>query len=152
MKRSVVLAALLACSSPSKPSSTSATTSAPAAPPSSPPAAAKASVVADAKSICESLTSQGFGTNCKEDKPSGLGAAAWQNYVFDLPEPKGKTCQILTFKTDADYQATVKAFDGAATLAGPHRYGNAKARVFVQCNSGMPRDAGGKLEQAVLAL
>jgi hypothetical protein len=157
--RTAIALLLVACSS-SPPTSTSSSantrTSADAAAPLAAPAAtsppATSTSVASAKAICEALTSKGFGTNCTEDKPGGLGAAAWERYAFDLPDPKGKTCQILTFKTDADFQATLKAFDGAAALAGPHRYGNAKARVFVQCNSDMPRDAGSKLEQAVAEL
>lgn len=105
-----------------------------------------------ASDACESLTGQGFGSDCTKDEPGGIGAAAWEKYNFDLEEPKGKKCQVLSFKDAEGYDATVKAFGGAAALVGPHRYGNAKRRIFVQCNSDMPRDQGTKLEAAVSAL
>lgn len=105
-----------------------------------------------AKDACETLAKAVGGSNCKEGKPGGLGAAAWAKYDFDLAEPKGKGCGVYEFKKSADYEATVKAYAGAATLAGPHRYGNAEKLVFVQCNSDMPRPDGEKLETAVKKL
>lgn len=103
----------------------------------------------DAKAACETLAKEIGGSNCKEDQPAGLGAAAWSKYAFDLEEPKGKTCQVLAFKKAEDLEATAKAFDGAAMLAGPHRYSNKAALIYVQCNEGMPRPTGEKLEAAL---
>lgn len=105
-----------------------------------------------AKDACEKLTKAGFGSNCTKDEPGGVGAAAWENYAFDLTEPKGESCQVLSFKKREDYDATVKAFDAAAALAGPHRYGNPGKLIFVQCNEKMPRDKGAELEKTVSAL
>jgi hypothetical protein len=102
-----------------------------------------------AADACKALVSKGFGTGCKSDKPGGLGAAAWEAQGFDLAEPAGKSCQVLGFKKREDLDATIKAFDGAAALAGPHRYSNAGRLIFVQCNAGMPREAGEKLDAAV---
>lgn len=106
----------------------------------------------DVKEACESLAKAVGGSGCKEDKPGGLGAAAWAKYAFDLEEPKGKTCQVLSFKKSADLEATEKAFDGQAALAGPHRYANKDALIYVQCNEGMPRPTGEKLEAALKKL
>ena len=106
----------------------------------------------DAKTACEKLTGQGLGASCTKDSPGGLGAAAWEKYDFEIPEPKGKKCQVLAHKSDADLEGTIKGFDAAAGLAGPHRYSNKAKRIFVQCNSDMPREAGEKIEAAVKAL
>jgi hypothetical protein len=101
---------------------------------------------------CEPLAKSVGGTGCKEDKPGGLAAAATSNYVFDLADPRGRTCQILGFKSENDLDATVKAFDAAAALAGPHRYPNKKRLLFVQCNSDMPAADGKKIEAALAGL
>lgn len=102
-----------------------------------------------AQAACESLTKAGFGSNCKADKPGGLASAAWEAYTFDLPDPKGKGCGVFSFRKAEDLDATEKAFQGAAALAGPHRYGSKSKLIFVQCNEGMPRDKGAELEKAV---
>lgn len=102
-----------------------------------------------AENACKKLAKSVGGGECTKGQPGGLGAAAWENYGFELSEPKGKTCQVMSFKKAADLASTEKAYDGAAALAGPHRYGNKDALIFVQCNSGMPRPDGEKLEAAL---
>lgn len=72
--------------------------------------------------------------------------------MFDLPSVPGKTGQVLRFAKSSDYEATVKAFDAAAVLAGRHRYGSSKALIFVQLNSEASSDVGAKAEGIVNAL
>lgn len=103
----------------------------------------------DLASACKKLADAVKGSNCQKGSPAGIGAAAWERYDFDLVEPKGEKCQVLSFRKVEDLDATVKAFDGAAALAGPHRYANRDALLFVQCNEGMPRDLAGPLTAAL---
>lgn len=105
-----------------------------------------------AKEACEKFTGAGLGSGCQEEKPGGLGAAASQKYAYNLKEPTGKTCGVYSFKDQESYEATVKSFAAMAMLAGPHRYGNPKKLVFVQCNDGMPDAVGKELEKAVNSL
>ena len=110
---------------------------------SSPPSAA---------TVCQKLAAAGVAANCRPSAPGGLGAAASERQEFDLPDVAGKTGQVLRFADAAGYDATVKAFDAAAVLAGPHRYGSAKARVYVQLNSGAAADVGAKARAVVDSL
>lgn len=110
------------------------------------------SAAIDAKAVCDKLAAAGFGSGCKQTEPHGLASAAWLAYDLELVEPKGKTCGVFSFKRTTDFDATTKAFDKAAALAGPHRYGNAKALVFVQCNKGMERSKGEELEKVISSL
>lgn len=105
-----------------------------------------------AKDACEKLKAGGHGTACTEDKPGGLGAAATGKFDLALEEPKGKTCQVLSFKSKDDFDTTVKAFDGAAALAGPHRYGNPAKLIFVQCNDGLAAEKGASIKKTVESL
>jgi hypothetical protein len=72
--------------------------------------------------------------------------------VFDLPSVPGKTGQVLQFRNTSDYTEAVQDFETAAALTGPHRYGSAKARIYVQLNSGAPADAGTKAAAVVAGL
>ena len=91
-------------------------------------------------------------SGCREDKPEGLGAAATSKATFDLPSVPGEHGQVLRFDREDAYVQTEDAFQRAAMLAGPHRYGNKRALVFVQANSGLGLDEGKKLRAAVDAL
>jgi hypothetical protein len=93
-----------------------------------------------AMSVCTKLGAAGVATECKSESPSGLGAAARERVVFNIPG--GATGQVLAFDKSSDYDATVKAFDAAATLAGRHRYGSASALVFVQLNAETAQSLG----------
>jgi hypothetical protein len=99
--------------------------------------------------VCSKLEAAQVATGCKADAPAGLGAAAKERVVFDLPSVPGKTGQVLTFDTTENFDATVKAFDAAAVLAGRHRYNNPKKLVFVQLNSETP-DATGLAAKAIV--
>ena len=105
-----------------------------------------------AKDACEKLKAAGHGTACTEDKPGGLGGAASQKADLALEEPKGKSCQVLSFNKKEDLDATIKAFDAAATLAGPHRYSNASKLLFVQCNDGLSKEKGEALQKTLEGL
>lgn len=59
---------------------------------------------------------------------------------------------MFQFDKSDGYDATEKAYGAAATLAGPHRYGNRNAQIFVQCNSGLSADHGAAVKKIVDAL
>ncbi|WP_441288470.1 hypothetical protein ACSRUE_42035 [Sorangium sp. KYC3313] len=105
-----------------------------------------------AAEVCSKLEAAGIAKNCREAKPLALTARAAQKYDFDLVEVPGKTGQVLTFAADDDYSATVEAFKAMAMLAGPHRYGNQKARVFLQMNDGASLDTGKKAQGVIEGL
>lgn len=105
-----------------------------------------------AMAVCKQIEAAGVGTGCKEDKPGGLGAAASEKAVFDLPTVPGKGGAVYAFPNDDAFEATEKAFEGAAMLAGPHRYGSKKARIFVQMNEGADLEVGKKAKAVVEGL
>lgn len=105
-----------------------------------------------AKDICAKIEKRGLGVRCVKETPGGIGSAAIAKYGFELaattsPDARG---QVLQFRSVADYDATVKAFDSAAVLAGPHRYGNREALIFVQVNKAF--DQGSGMESLIEAL
>lgn len=102
--------------------------------------------------VCGKLEAAGVARGCRADAPGGIGAAARDRAVFDLPSPAGATGQVLTFGKASDYTATVQAFDAAAVLAGRHRYGSESARVFVQMNAEASEELGAKARAVVSGL
>lgn len=105
-----------------------------------------------AMATCEKIVASGVGSNCRVGKPGGLGAAASEQAEFDLLSVPGKTGQVLSFGDEAGFDATTDAYGKAAVLAGPHRYGSKKARIFVQANSGLGAAEGAKLKAVVDSL
>ena len=105
-----------------------------------------------AAEACQKLSAQGLAASCREGKPTGLGAVASARFDFDLPTVPGKGAGVLSFDKESAYDQAVTAFEGAAVLAGPHRYGNRKALIFVQANEGLSLEEGKKLKAAVEAL
>lgn len=105
-----------------------------------------------ASEVCKKIEGAGLGKNCRETSPKGLNARARHMVDFDLPSVPGKGAGVLEFEKDDDYEATVKAFEAAALLAGPHRYGNAKARIFVQANDKLGLAEGNKLRALIEGL
>jgi hypothetical protein len=105
-----------------------------------------------ARDACEVLTKAGFGSGCKEDAPKMMTARASAVFVFKLAQPRGESCQVLSFKGSGDYDDTVEAFAKMSMLAGAHRYGNANRLIFVQCNKDMPLENGRELEAAIAKL
>lgn len=105
-----------------------------------------------AADVCKKIEAAGVGKNCKEGERKMLSGRASSKYDFDLVAVPGKTGQVLSFDRDDDYQATEKAFREAGMLAGPHRYGSAKARIFVQMNEGLSTADGNKVKALVDAL
>ncbi len=101
---------------------------------------------------CQKLEAAGIAAGCKADQPAGLGAGAKEKVAFDLPSVAGKTGAVFTFGDDAAFDATVGAFEKAAILAGPHRYGSKKALTFVQINNGLAAADGAKAKGVVDAL
>jgi hypothetical protein len=102
--------------------------------------------------VCQKLVEAGLAESCESDSPAGLGAAASGMAVAKLTKPAGERAQVLVFDSADAYEKTEKAFDDAAALAGPHRYGNASKRVFVQANEGLSKADGKKLRGIVEAL
>lgn len=88
-----------------------------------------------AQAVCKKIVvERSGGRDCEERSPDGLGAAAVSSYWYTLAN--GENAQVLQFQKASDYEATERAFDAAAVLAGPHRYGNKEALIFIQMNKG----------------
>jgi hypothetical protein len=105
-----------------------------------------------AMEACTKLEAVGVAAKCRPGKPGGLGANASEKADFDLPSVPDKGGAVYGFDTDEAYESTVKSFDGAKVLAGPHRYGNEKRRIFVQFNDGASMDVGAKAKTAIADL
>jgi hypothetical protein len=101
---------------------------------------------------CHKLESAGVAANCRPDKPKGLGADASESAAFDLPSVPGHGGAVFRFETDEAYDSTVKSFDEAKVLAGPHRYGNRTRHIFTQFNDGASMEVGAKAKAAIAAL
>jgi hypothetical protein len=103
-----------------------------------------------AATVCNQLAVEGVAKDCKADKPVGLGAAAIDRVTFTLPH--GKMGQVLRFKKASDLEATAKAFDAAAILAGPYRYTSKSALIYVQLNSETDASVAAIAERVIGAL
>lgn len=106
----------------------------------------------DASAVCEKIVELDVGKNCTKSEPAGLGIGAIEKYEFELPSVPGESGQILVFSDRKIYTKTVAAYDEAAALAGPHRYGSPNALVFVQINEGLSAAEGQKVERLVAGL
>lgn len=102
--------------------------------------------------VCKKIEAAGIGSNCREDKPGGLGAAAVERAELDLPSVPGKGGSVMRFDRESFYDSTVESYGNMAMLAGPHRYGSRKALIFVQVNEGLSLEDGKKLKAVVDAL
>lgn len=102
-----------------------------------------------AASVCAQIADSGVGAACGQDEPGGLGIGAIENYTFTLPSVPGESGQVMVFDDPAIYEKTVEAYDDMRGLAGPHRYGNADALVFVQINEGLSAGNGEKVKAIV---
>jgi hypothetical protein len=105
-----------------------------------------------AMDVCKQIEATGVGSNCRADTPGGLGMAAKESALFDLPSVPERTGQVLKFDDDDKLAKTIVAFQAMAMLAGPHRYGSKKARVFVQMNNQVSVEDGAKVRGVVEAL
>lgn len=105
-----------------------------------------------AAEACAALEKSGEARGCTASAPGGLGAAATAKSETTLVSVPGKTCQVLQFGSEDAFDTASKAFEAAAMLAGPHRYGNRAKLIFVQCNSDLAADKGAKIKAAVDAL
>lgn len=99
--------------------------------------------------VCQKIEGAGLGANCRAGKVEGLGAAAAEKAEFDLPTVAGKTGAVMRFDAESGYDTTTGAFERAAGLAGPHRYGSKKALIFVQMNSGLAAEKGAAVKAIV---
>lgn len=105
--------------------------------------------------VCHQLEAAGVAAKCQVASrgDAGLLAQAASEIVeFDLPSVPGKRGTVLRFADAASYEQTVKGYEAAAILAGPHRYGSSRARIFVQMNSAASNEVGAKASAVVSAL
>lgn len=102
-----------------------------------------------ASSVCAKIEESGVGANCSQEEPAGLGIGATEKYAFDLPSVPGEGGQVLIFDDANTYEKTVEAYAEMASLAGPHRYGNEEALVFVQINEGLSTQDGETVKSIV---
>jgi hypothetical protein len=86
-----------------------------------------------AESVCKQLEAASVGTACVEGSRQGLKGKSTSAWEITLPH--GEQGSIMQFSGAADFNATVEAFEEMSLLAGPHRYGNGNALIFVQLNS-----------------
>ena len=123
------------------------------------PAATSAEIVTSAPAsdsaaerVCAEIERAGIGDNCARGEGTGLQLAATEVYDFDLPSVPGEGGSVMAFDNVALYQKTVQAFEDAASLAGPHRYGSESALIFVQINEGLSSSDGQKVKEIVDSL
>lgn len=102
-----------------------------------------------AMEVCHKLEAGGVASACRTGKPMGLGSDASEEVEFDLPSVPGKGGAVYGFDSDEGYDSTVRSFDGAKVLAGPHRYWNKKRRIFTQFNDGASMDVGAKAKAII---
>lgn len=103
-------------------------------------------------SVCAQIEDAGIGKNCAPGTAGGLAVAATETYDFDLPSVPGESGTVMIFDNADLYQKTVKSYDDAAFLAGPHRYGSENALIFVQINEGLSSSDGQKVKDIVDSL
>jgi hypothetical protein len=102
-----------------------------------------------ASTVCKKIEAAGIGSGCSQVKPEVINARAKTKFDFDLVRVPGEKGAVLDFTSDDDYLATVNAYATAAMLAGPHRYGNASTRIFVQLNTGASLEEGNLVKAIV---
>lgn len=115
-------------------------------------AAASCTKPPTAQEVCGTLESAGVAKGCHEVKAEVINARARTKYDFDLAHVPGQKGAVLDFEKAEDYEATVKMYEAAAFFAGPHRYGNPKARVFVQMNTNASIEEGKQVKALIEGL
>jgi hypothetical protein len=105
-----------------------------------------------AAEVCAKLEAAGIARGCHEVKPGGISAGARERVDFDLVSVPGKGAGVMSYDSPEAYEACVKAHEAAAIIVGPHRYGSAKARIFVQMNEGASLEVGKKTRAIVEGL
>ncbi len=105
-----------------------------------------------AMEVCKKREVAGVAAKCREEKPGGLAAAAVERAEFDLPSVPGKGGNVNRFDKEEAFASTSSAFEGAALLAGPHRYGSKASLIFVQMNDGASLEVGKRAKDVVDAL
>lgn len=103
-----------------------------------------------ASDVCAKLEAQGVAKGCSVTaERGGLVGAAKERVNFVLAEDAEKKGQVLSFGTAGELDATAKAFEAAAVLAGRHRYSSPKALIFVQMNAEASDATGAKAKAVV---
>ena len=105
-----------------------------------------------AQEACGQLEAAGVAKGCHEVKPEALSARSSARVDFDLVHVPGKGGAVMFFAKEDDFEATVKMYEAAAMFAGPHRYGNPKARIFVQMNTDASLEEGKQVKALIEGL
>lgn len=102
--------------------------------------------------VCKKLFRAEVASNCREETPGGIGAAATKRFDFDLRSVPGKGASILYFDDEGSYTQTVIEYGKRSFISGPHRYGNKKKRIFVQMNAGASEEDARKVKDVLARL
>lgn len=108
--------------------------------------------IVTARDVCDKLVAAGIVNACTTATPGGLTASATAGVNAELVSVPGKACVAWQFAGDAELASVEAAFSAMASLAGPHRYANKGARIFVQCNAGLSAPVGARVQAIVSAL
>lgn len=102
-----------------------------------------------AREVCEKLVEQGIARNCRSATPRGMSASARDRYDFSLASLPSRTGTALTMSSRADYDRVVDLYRATAILTGPHRYGSARALVFVTLDEKASTSVGNRTRDVV---
>lgn len=96
---------------------------------------------------CRRFESAGFASKCREESVEpALTPGARQRVLFDLPS--GKRGQVFSFDDKGDYEKSAKSIEELSS-SGKHRWGNAKARIYVQLNKDATDDEAEKVRSVL---
>lgn len=101
--------------------------------------------------VCHKFEAAGVAANCKVELPAGMWSDASEACMFDLVRVAGKGGGVYIYETDAKYESLLKSWDTPMmkAMGGPHRYGNAKRRIYTQFNQGAPIEDGAKAKAII---
>lgn len=110
----------------------------------------------DAAAFCATLEREGLATRCTRVAPQAISARARLRYDLDLAsvegEPDAFDGAVMSFDDAEDFDAVEHAYEELAAIAGPHRYGNRDALIFVQLNQATPLEVGDRVRAMVESL
>jgi hypothetical protein len=103
--------------------------------------------VKTAMDACHRFESAGFASKCKQESVEpALTPGAKQRVLFVLPS--GKPGQVFSFDDKGDYEKSAKSIEDLSS-AGKHRWGNNKARIYVQLNKDATDDEAEKIKSVL---
>ncbi|MGZ3422639.1 MAG: hypothetical protein ACXWUG_09130 [Polyangiales bacterium] len=103
--------------------------------------------VKSAMDACRRFEVAGFASQCKEEPVEpALTPGAKQRAIFLLPS--GKRGQVLSFDDKSAYDKSAQSIE-ALPSAGRHRWGNPKARIYVQLNQDATEDEAERVKSVL---